>query len=153
MALQRTATIHNPACAFAHIKDGCFEVKQEDVEYFERIGEGKMAVLYRAKFRNLPCAAKKLKNATKTDSQVEITISIFFVQRTILRKESLNFPKQAYKDLIMELDILATVGKHQNLVEFYGACIQDVADPVIFEEFVDGPNLEQFLGASLPSSV
>ena len=53
--------------------------------------------------------------------------------------------EQAYKDLIMELDVLTTVGKHQNLVEFYGACVQDPTNPVILEELVEGPNLEYFL--------
>ena len=57
--------------------------------------------------------------------------------------------EQAYKDLVMELDVLTSVGKHQNLVEFYGACVQDPTNPVILEEFVEGPNLEQFLEASL----
>ena len=57
--------------------------------------------------------------------------------------------EQAYKDLVMELDVLTSVGKHQNLVEFYGACVQDPTNPVILEEFVEGPNLEHFLEASL----
>ncbi len=48
----------------------------------------------------------------------------------------------------MELDVLTSVGKHQNLVEFYGACVQDPTNPVILEEFVEGPNLEHFLEAS-----
>ena len=45
----------------------------------------------------------------------------------------------------MELDVLTSVGKHQNLVEFYGACVQDPTNPVILEEFVEGPNLEHYL--------
>jgi serine/threonine protein kinase len=48
----------------------------------------------------------------------------------------------------MELDVLTSVGKHQNLVEFYGACVQDPTNPVILEEFVEGPNLEHYLEAS-----
>jgi hypothetical protein len=53
----------------------------------------------------------------------------------------------------MELDVLTIVGKHQNLVEFYGACIQDPTNPVILEEFVEGPNLEHFLEASKESEM
>ena len=63
-------TVHNPAAAFANVRQGSFEVKPEEIEYFEKIGEGAMAVIYRAKMRNLTCAAKKLKNSTRTDSQV-----------------------------------------------------------------------------------
>mmetsp|Transcript_16793 Transcript_16793/g.35505 ORF Transcript_16793/g.35505 Transcript_16793/m.35505 type:complete len:309 (-) Transcript_16793:338-1264(-) len=118
-------TVHNPAAAFANVRQGSFEVKPEEIEYFEKIGEGAMAVIYRAKMRNLTCAAKKLKNSTRTDSQ-------------------------AYKDLVMELDVLTSVGKHQNLVEFYGACVQDPTNPVILEEFVEGPNLEHFLEKKSP---
>jgi serine/threonine protein kinase len=56
---------------------------------------------------------------------------------------------QAYRDLVMELDVLTSVGKHQNLVEFYGACVQDPTNPVILEEFVEGPNLENFLEVTI----
>lgn len=63
-------TVHNPAAAFANVRQGSFEVKPEEIEYFEKVGEGAMAVIYRAKMRNLTCAAKKLKSSTRTDSQV-----------------------------------------------------------------------------------
>ena len=55
------------------------------------------------------------------------------------------FCQQAYKDLVMELDVLTLVGQHQNLVVFYGACVQDPSNPVILEELVEGPNLEKYL--------
>ena len=45
----------------------------------------------------------------------------------------------------MELDVLTTVGQHQNLVAFYGACVEDESSPVILEEYVEGPNLEKYL--------
>ena len=63
-----------------------------------------------------------------------------------------DFCAQAYKDLVMELDVLTMVGKHQNLVEFYGACVQDPNNPVILEELVEGPNLETFLEVSVKFS-
>ncbi len=68
--LKRETTVHNPAAAFANVRQGSYEVKPEEIEYFEKIGEGAMAVIYRAKMRNLTCAAKQLKNSTRTDSQV-----------------------------------------------------------------------------------
>mmetsp|Transcript_23475 Transcript_23475/g.63365 ORF Transcript_23475/g.63365 Transcript_23475/m.63365 type:complete len:309 (+) Transcript_23475:151-1077(+) len=113
-------TVHNPAAAFANVRAGSFEVKPEEIQYFDKIGEGAMAEIYRARMRNLDCAAKKLKHTAGVQSQ-------------------------AYKDLVMELDVLTTVGKHQNLVEFYGACVEDPTNPVILEEFVEGPNLEHYL--------
>ena len=63
-------TVHNPAAAFANVRQGPFEVKPEEIEYIKQVGEGAMAVIYLAKMRNQTCAAKKLKNATRTDSQV-----------------------------------------------------------------------------------
>ena len=45
----------------------------------------------------------------------------------------------------MELDVLTMIGNHRNLVEFLGAYVQDPTNPIIFEELVEGPNLEKFL--------
>eukprot|EP00802_Teleaulax_amphioxeia_P025809 Tamp_26733.p3 GENE.Tamp_26733~~Tamp_26733.p3 ORF type:complete len:128 (-),score=14.81 Tamp_26733:400-783(-) len=60
-------------------------------------------------------------------------------------KENVTNMSQAYKDLIMELDILTTVKQYPNLVTFFGACIIDKQQPVVFEELVLGPTLEKFL--------
>jgi hypothetical protein len=74
MELRRAVSVHDPASVFANIRlQGPFEVKMEEVEYLDSIGEGSKAMIYRAKFRNILCAAKKLKNGTRTDSQVEIS--------------------------------------------------------------------------------
>lgn len=56
-------------------------------------------------------AAKKLKHGTESNSQ-------------------------AYKDLVMELDILTSVQKHPNLVQFFGACIKDTNNPVSVSSFL-----------------
>lgn len=69
--------------------------------------------------RGVTCAAKKLKDkCNKIENQ------------------------QAFKDLMMELDVLLSVKKHRNLVEFYGACVTDLQNLIIFEEFICGPSLE-----------
>jgi len=77
-------------------------------------------VIHKAKFRGQQCVSKMLKSGV-------------------------NPTTQAYKDLIMELDILTTVTAHPNVVQFMGACIKAPEKPVILEEYVDGPNLESFL--------
>jgi serine/threonine protein kinase len=152
LMLKRETTFLEPAAAFANVLQGSFEVKPEEIRIHEKIGEGAMAVIYRANMRNFTCVAKKLKNSTQTNSQVlrrdgDRTTrthipSVFTVPLQQLNNHGIE---QAYKDLIMELEVLTSVGKHQNIVEFYGACVQDSANPVILEEFVEGPNLEQFL--------
>jgi hypothetical protein len=44
----------------------------------------------------------------------------------------------------MEIDVLCAVGRHPNLVAFYGACIDDKEHPIILEELMTGPNVDQF---------
>lgn len=92
----------------------------DEVQLGKKIGEGAMALIYIATLRGRTCVAKKLRNGVDSNSQ-------------------------AYKDLIMELDIMMTVGAHPNLVEFYGAVIIDPKNPIILEEFVSGPNMESYL--------
>mmetsp|Transcript_30148 Transcript_30148/g.74146 ORF Transcript_30148/g.74146 Transcript_30148/m.74146 type:complete len:317 (+) Transcript_30148:124-1074(+) len=113
-------TVHNPDSAFGNVKAGNWEVQISEITWGDKIGEGAMAAIYKAKLRGRECVAKKLKTGV-------------------------NAQTQAYKDLIMELEILTSVGQHPNLVEFYGACIQDSGSPIILEELVKGPNLEKFM--------
>eukprot|EP00961_Rhodomonas_salina_P245290 3314345-Rhodomonas_salina.1 len=89
-------TSHNPIAVFSkvpihHNCVGHWEVKPEEFTLESKIGEGAMGVIYKAKLRGQTVAAKKLKD----------------------RKKDQN--KQAYKDLVMELDILVSVGAHPNL--------------------------------------
>lgn len=113
-------TVHNPDSAFGHVRSGNWEVKMEDINWGSKIGEGAMAAIYKATLRGRECVAKKLKSGVGAQTQ-------------------------AYKDLVMELEILTTVGQHPNLVEFLGACISDLQQPIILEELVKGPNLEKFM--------
>eukprot|EP00287_Rhodomonas_sp_CCMP768_P020964 CAMPEP_0202825218 /NCGR_PEP_ID=MMETSP1389-20130828/12886_1 /ASSEMBLY_ACC=CAM_ASM_000865 /TAXON_ID=302021 /ORGANISM="Rhodomonas sp., Strain CCMP768" /LENGTH=319 /DNA_ID=CAMNT_0049498411 /DNA_START=29 /DNA_END=988 /DNA_ORIENTATION=- len=124
-AQQVDTTIHNPGKVIHNVTAGHHEVQPDQISWGSKLGEGAMAQIFRARIK-LPngevqeCVAKKLKHGTEPNSQ-------------------------AYKDLVMELDILTSVQKHPNLVEFYGACIKDTQSPIILEEYVDGPNLEDFL--------
>lgn len=98
----------------------------------KKIGEGAYGVIYKCSLRGRTVAAKKLKDHV-----------------LIQRRESDSLPEakkhhgaiQAYQDLVVELAVLSSMGKHPNVVEFYGACIADETNPVIFEEFVSGPNI------------
>ncbi len=53
------------------------------------------------------------------------TINIVFC----FRKTSATYKTQEYNDLFVE--ILSTVGERPNLVHFYGACLDNMASPVI----------------------
>mmetsp|Transcript_14666 Transcript_14666/g.33864 ORF Transcript_14666/g.33864 Transcript_14666/m.33864 type:complete len:335 (-) Transcript_14666:293-1297(-) len=119
-AVSLDTTVHNPESAFGNVKSGNWEVALSDITWGTKIGEGAMGVTFKAKLKGRKCVAKKLKQNTGPQSQ-------------------------AYKDLIMELDIRPSVGHHPNLVEFYGACIVNLSSPIILEELVKGPNLEAFM--------
>jgi len=118
-------TIHDAGSAFDLLKTGELEVKMNQIRLDKKLGAGMMAEIYRATLtarggQQTVCVAKKLKSGTDAESQ-------------------------AYKDLIMELEILATVERHPNCVRFYGACIEDPKNPIILEEYVTGPNLEDYM--------
>jgi len=113
-------TIHNPGGVFQAICSGHWEIKSSDVVVGKQIGEGSDGVVHLATMRGRPAIAKKLRAKTDVTSR-------------------------AYKDLIMELDVMMYAGNHQNLVEFYGAVIEDREFPVILEEHVTGPSLSAFL--------
>mmetsp|Transcript_12092 Transcript_12092/g.18971 ORF Transcript_12092/g.18971 Transcript_12092/m.18971 type:complete len:330 (+) Transcript_12092:425-1414(+) len=115
-------TGHNPMGVFSKLHNGHWEIQPNEFLLHKEIGQGAMGIIFRGSLRGITCAAKKLKDRCNKAENV-----------------------QAYKDLIMELDILVSIGRHPNLVEFYGACIVDQSSPVIFEEFVDGPSLETYL--------
>ena len=53
--------------------------------------------------------------------------------------------EQSYKDLLTEMGILASIPTNPHIVHFLGACITDIEHPVVFEELIKGPSLENFL--------
>ena len=95
-------------------------VKREDIKFIKMLGEGATGCVYKATLKDVPVAAKKLKDYGK------------------------DVDKRAYRDLIMEIDVLCAVGKHPNLVAFCGACIDDQEHPIILEELMTGPNIDEF---------
>jgi len=104
------------------VTQGHWEVREDEVQWGQKIGEGANAVVFKCKVRGVTCVAKRLKKGMQARSQ-------------------------SYKDLIMELDILTTVAlqPHSNLVRFIGASIWDPENPIIFEEYVNGPTLDRYL--------
>jgi len=120
MAPPVDTTVHSPQQAFGNVQRGHWEVQPEEIELGKKIGEGANAVIVVARFRGNTCVAKMLKTGVAPNTQ-------------------------AYKDLIMELEILTSVTAHPNVVQFMGACIRQPEKPVVLEEYVDGPTLESFL--------
>ena len=90
--------------ATQEIKSLSCEVKPEDFLLGRKLGEGSMGEVFECSYRGTKCAAKRLKKGTAEDS----------VQ---------------YNDLLVEAHALANVGRHPNIVAFYGACIQEQGSP------------------------
>jgi len=128
-------TIYDAGSAFDLLKTGQLELERNQIKLGKKLGEGAMADIFRGTLvarggQTTECVAKKLKAGAEPESQ-------------------------AYKDLIMELEILATVEQHPNCVQFFGACISDPKNPIIVEEFVGGMNLDEYMrkagqGVQLP---
>lgn len=124
MAMPVDTTVHSPQAAFDNVQRGHWEVQPEEIKFGPKIGEGANAVILKATFRGQTCVAKMLKSGVAANTQ-------------------------AYKDLIMELEILTSVTAHPNVVQFMGASIRTPEKPIVLEEFVDGPTLENFLANRL----
>mmetsp|Transcript_4574 Transcript_4574/g.11109 ORF Transcript_4574/g.11109 Transcript_4574/m.11109 type:complete len:319 (-) Transcript_4574:130-1086(-) len=114
-------TVHRPEHVFGKVTGSDWDIKREDLKLIKKIGEGATGIIYQAHYCGVKCAAKSLKNWG--DGLIE----------------------QAYKDIVMELDVLITMGKHPNLVVFHGVCLQDKRNPIVVEELVEGPCLENYL--------
>ena len=99
-------TVHSPQQAFGNVQRGHWEVQPEEIQLGSKIGEGANAVILKARFRGQTCVAKMLKSGVSANTQ-------------------------AYKDLIMELEILTSVTAHPNVVQFMGACIRTPEKPVV----------------------
>ena len=99
---------------------GSFNAVRDELLFRNKIGEGEFGVVFKGIYRGKPCAVKMLKRGIKRDSA-------------------------QYQRMLMELSILAIVKPHTNVIRFLGACLEDMSKPLIIEEYVDGPSLEDHL--------
>ena len=111
--------------AITSVREHCLEFQMSEIELGLLIGQGSTANVYRARCRGIECAAKILKNKGEENSQ-------------------------EYKDMVVELFMLSRVGKHPNLVQFYGACVSDMRCPILVLELMEGQDLENFLAQKSP---
>jgi len=100
-------------------------VKRSQMQLIRKLGEGAMAEVYEAEYHGKRCAAKKLKPGS-TD-------------------------RRKLDDLVAELNSLASIGYHPNIVAFYGACIEDETSPVLLVELLSGMDLGEFLKTKRPN--
>jgi len=114
-------TVHRPDVVFSKVSGNGWDIKRSDLKLRKKIGEGGSGVIYEAEYQGYLCAAKSLKNWGG------------------------GLIEQAYKDIVMECDVLVSVGTHPNLVGFLGVCLDDKRRPIVVEELVGGPCLEMYL--------
>jgi hypothetical protein len=112
--------------AFNSVHRGPFFMIRDELCLGPKLGEGEFGIVLKGTHHGSACAAKML-------------------------KDGVTYGTMQHRRLLIELSILASVGEHQNLVKFLGACIDDLSAPIIVEEFIDGQDLETFL-RSKPSS-
>ena len=109
--------------AIEHVQKGSYEISPSDLIVSKMLGEGQFGVVYKGSFQGQTCAVKMLKKGVSNGVE--------------------------YERLLLEISILAGVGYHPNLVCFLGACLQDGKPPMIVEEFVRGPDLEEYLNPKM----
>jgi serine/threonine protein kinase len=104
------------------VSEKAFEIDSEDVHVGEKLGEGAFGSVTKGMWRGKPCVIKMLKKNDGDDaSEVE------------------------YNCLLVEIGILTEIGAHPNLVAFHGACLRDAHTPMIIQEYIEGPNLQEHL--------
>ena len=105
------------------VHKGSYEILPSDLHISKLLGEGQFGAVYKGSFKGQPCAVKMLKEGVNKGVE--------------------------YERLLIELSILAGIGHHPNLVCFLGACLQEDKPPLIVEEFVQGPDLEEYLNPKM----
>jgi hypothetical protein len=106
------------------IQKGSFVIQPSELHISTKVGNGRFGTVFRAMYNGQTCAVKTLMDDDAHGVQ--------------------------YERLLLELSVLAGIGKHPNLVSFLGACIQENSAPMIVEELVNGPDLGQFLSSKPP---
>jgi serine/threonine protein kinase len=102
------------------VRQNSLAVSHDNFELGPVIGQGATANVHKSIMGEKVCAAK------------------------VLRPDSEKF-NQNFEDIMMEIRIMSTMGSHPNLVQFYGACLTDIRNPIILMELMESQDLESFL--------
>ena len=102
------------------VRNNSNEIQPNEIKVGREIGRGAFGAIFKGTWNGKKCAFKILEKGTPTDSQ-------------------------HYLRHMVEIAIMNDLNYHQNIIQFYGACLDDVSAPIIVEELVDGPNLEEYL--------
>jgi hypothetical protein len=96
------------------------EIHANEIKVGRVIGKGGFGSIFKGTWSGKKCAFKILEKDTPTNSQ-------------------------HYLRHLVEIAVMNDLTYHPNIIQFYGACFDDVSAPIIVEELVDGPNLEEYL--------
>ena len=108
------------------LNDRSFLISRNEIYLHNKLlGQGQFGIVYEGACRGQPCAVKMLKCGVHGQDE-------------------------ARDRLLLELNVLAAVGHHPNLVGFIGACLEDLSTPLLVEELIAGPSLEEHLATMSP---
>ena len=104
----------------AFVKKQSLEVTRHHFEIGACVGQGANANVYRSKMSGKICAVKMLRTDTERRNQ-------------------------KFQDMLMEIFVMSSMGSHPSLIEFYGACLSEVGNPIVLMEWIEGQDLESYL--------
>ena len=106
--------------AVACVYSSGLEMVRQELLITRKLGNGEFGVVFEGSYRGERCAVKTLKAGVRTDTL-------------------------AYRCLMGELSILASLKPHAHVAGLVGACIDDLSQPLLIQELVSGPNLQELL--------
>jgi len=107
--------------AIASVRLRSCQIRADQLSVDKLIGAGQFGMVYKGTWMDQVCAVKTLRPGVANDS-VE------------------------YERLLAEATVLSGVGAHPNIVRFYGAVVEEMGTPLVVCEYVDGVDLEEYLG-------
>ena len=110
-------SVEDTICA---VRNNSNEIQSSEIKIGREIGRGAFGSIFKGVWNGKKCAFKMLEKGTSTDSQ-------------------------HYLRHMVEISIMNDLNYHPNIIQFYGACFDNVSAPILVEELVDGPNLEEYL--------
>ena len=108
----------------SNVSSGSLDISRDELSIGNKFGEGAFGIVSKGKWRGYGCVVKMLRDDMSQETS-----------------------KVAHNCLLSELSILSGIGVHPNLVSFYGACLDDVDMPILVQEHIEGPNLQEYLDA------